>query len=321
MKELSVEEKARRYDEAIKIAKEINNEQQAQPFNVMTKVFPEFAEPEDEKIRKAIIKFIKVSKPEWENYSNYSSWIAWLEKQVTPQTRTGDEWVNMIDDACDKRYSEEYARGEYCHEQSFKWGFQEGVEWLEKQDEQSSVIRWYDASLIPQENEELLVEWDSNDATWHEIAFYHADTKTFWNGERQVENVTRWCYIVDLLRKQGKKVEPIEGFNSEFEKQISHLIASIINKEHEYTEAFVKWTSDTFLNYAERKIEKQGEKSVNKLKVSGELYEHIRDTCAYIEDAISSETLADINDYLLMAERSADKAFDIIEQKDEQKPA
>lgn len=54
-----------------------------------------------------------------------------LEKQVTPQTRTGDEWVNMIDDACDKRYSEEYARGEYCHEQSFKWGFQEGVEWLE----------------------------------------------------------------------------------------------------------------------------------------------------------------------------------------------
>jgi len=77
--------------------------------------------------------------------------------------------------------------------------------WLEKQGKQHSAIRWYDVSLIPQEMEELLVEWDSEDATWHEIAFYHADTKTFWNGTRQVENVTRWCYIIDLLEKQGEQ--------------------------------------------------------------------------------------------------------------------
>ena len=77
--------------------------------------------------------------------------------------------------------------------------------WLEKQGKQASVIRWYDVSLIPQEMEELLVEWDSEDATWHEIAFYHADTKTFWDGTRQVENVTRWCYIDDILEKQAPK--------------------------------------------------------------------------------------------------------------------
>ena len=59
------------------------------------------------------------------------------EEQSTPQIRTGIEWVNTIDDACDKRYSEEYAHGEYCHEQSFKWGFQEGVEWLEEQDKKN----------------------------------------------------------------------------------------------------------------------------------------------------------------------------------------
>ena len=40
MKELSIEEKAKRYDEAIEIAREINNEQFAQPFNIMTRVFP-----------------------------------------------------------------------------------------------------------------------------------------------------------------------------------------------------------------------------------------------------------------------------------------
>ena len=57
MKELSIEEKAKRYDEAIKLAKEINNEQRAQPFNVMTRVFPELKENEDEKIRISLIKF------------------------------------------------------------------------------------------------------------------------------------------------------------------------------------------------------------------------------------------------------------------------
>ena len=26
-------------------------------------------------------------------------------------------------------YNEEYSKGEYCHEQSFKWGFQEGFDY------------------------------------------------------------------------------------------------------------------------------------------------------------------------------------------------
>jgi len=66
-------------------------------------------------------------------------------------------------------------------------------------------------------------------------------------------------------------------------------------------------------------LEKQGEKPVNKLQVGDELYEHIRNTCACIDDAISSKTLADINDYLSMAERSANSAFDMIERQGEQK--
>ena len=92
------------------------------------------------------------------------------------------------------------------------------IAWLEKQGEQPSAIRWHDVSLIPQEMEELLVEWDSEDATWHEIAFYHADTKTFWNGTRQVENVTRWCYIIDLLEKQGWK-KPFDYENANIQQK------------------------------------------------------------------------------------------------------
>ena len=61
------------------------------------------------------------------------------------------------------------------------------------------------------------------------------------------------------LEKQSEKTELIDGFNTEFERQISHLIASIINKEYDYTKDFVKWASDSLLHYAKHEFEKQGE--------------------------------------------------------------
>ena len=82
MKELSIEQKAKRYDEAIEIAKKINNEQQAQPFNVMTRVFPELKESEDERIRKDLIIYLR-SVLSNKKYGDkfIEDWIAWLEKQ------------------------------------------------------------------------------------------------------------------------------------------------------------------------------------------------------------------------------------------------
>ena len=97
MKELSIEEKAKRYDEALERAKEINNEQHAQPFNVMTRVFPELKEKEsddDERIRKDIIshftKRIEGSSFD-EVREKYKIWIAWLEKQVPTCLSHDDE--------------------------------------------------------------------------------------------------------------------------------------------------------------------------------------------------------------------------------------
>lgn len=64
---------------------------------------------------------------------------------------------------------------------------------------------------------------------------------------------------LEKFEKQSEKTEPIEDFDTEFERQISHLIASIINKEYSYKKAFVKWASGALLNYAKHEIEKQGE--------------------------------------------------------------
>ena len=54
-------------------------------------LIPGIKESEDERIRKDIINYIKVSKPDWEKYSDYSSWINWLEKQ-----RTSEEAIQYL---------------------------------------------------------------------------------------------------------------------------------------------------------------------------------------------------------------------------------
>lgn len=80
MKELSIEEKAKRYDEAFNVALETY---QTQPMykNWLEKMFPELKESEDEKIRKHLIKhFGNKSKEDW-NDVPVKSILAWLEKQ------------------------------------------------------------------------------------------------------------------------------------------------------------------------------------------------------------------------------------------------
>ena len=97
MKELSIEEKAKRYDEAISIAREYDFSLTGVcAGDVIQDIFPELKESEDEKIRKAIIAIIS-------NYVDNSNtfkpkMIAWLEKQgdnaykVEPKFKIGD-WI------------------------------------------------------------------------------------------------------------------------------------------------------------------------------------------------------------------------------------
>lgn len=42
---------------------------------------------------------------------------------------------------CEARYNEEYATGEYCHKQSFIWGYEEGYDQAEK-DTIERAVEW-----------------------------------------------------------------------------------------------------------------------------------------------------------------------------------
>jgi len=74
------------------------------------------------------------------------------------------------------------------------------------------------------------------------------------------------CMIAYLEKQKEatkEEVEPItDGLSTEFQKQVSYLIASSINKEYEYSEGYVKWVSQSLLEYAKfalRQFEKQKE--------------------------------------------------------------
>jgi len=82
MKELSIEEKAKAYDEALERARNLHKDAVEMENNMTTKIceiiFPELKESEDEKIRKRIIQALHGDVLDMEETTKA---IAWLEKQ------------------------------------------------------------------------------------------------------------------------------------------------------------------------------------------------------------------------------------------------
>jgi len=105
MKELSIEQKARAYDEALEKAKDFykgykQRDNQLYADDLET-IFPELKESEDEKIRKSIIGYLKECRNNTRSevmLDEYAKWISWLEKQgeqkstdkIEPKFKVGD---------------------------------------------------------------------------------------------------------------------------------------------------------------------------------------------------------------------------------------
>ena len=87
MKELSIEEKAKCYDEAIKRAKNYySTTDSAADIKLIGLIFPELKEGEDEKTRKEILDYIIKGSESLYDVQQYGKerfdkWISWLEKQ------------------------------------------------------------------------------------------------------------------------------------------------------------------------------------------------------------------------------------------------
>ena len=100
MKELSIEEKAKAYDKALKMAKECITYIPDEAVNkYMLSMFPELKEPEDEKIRKATIKMIKEDSSVYEQDLTPHEMIVWLERQGKQQKSSWSEEDEKITNA------------------------------------------------------------------------------------------------------------------------------------------------------------------------------------------------------------------------------
>ena len=125
MKELSIEEKARRYDEAIERAKAYQGLR-----SEIEIIFPELKESEDEGIRKGIIRCVKGNMPDNDFRKKY---IAWLEKQgekksviIIPKFRIGDEIKTANEESLTITKIDEKG---YWSEDLFICGFEEECIW------------------------------------------------------------------------------------------------------------------------------------------------------------------------------------------------
>ena len=78
MKELSIEQKAKAYDEALKVLHKYDGANIMFSQSLKEEMFPELKESEDEKTRAEIIRFIQM---EVENKIVVNKWLAWLEKK------------------------------------------------------------------------------------------------------------------------------------------------------------------------------------------------------------------------------------------------
>ena len=116
-----------------------------------------------------------------------------------------------------------------------------------------------------------------------------------------------------------KTIEIPEGYEARIEGNkviLEQNDESIRNFLYEFIK-ICGWSEKQFpprekcLAYLEKQKEQKPEE---KISVSDELYEHIRNACARIEDAMSSDTMCDMTDYLEMADKSAQAAFDMLEK-------
>jgi hypothetical protein len=100
MKILSIEEKAKRYDEALAMAKECITYIPDEAVNkYMLNMFPELKESEDEKIRKELIRAFKSmnSIKVW-NGIERTNILAWLEKQGEHHIVCSEEQMKVLDE-------------------------------------------------------------------------------------------------------------------------------------------------------------------------------------------------------------------------------
>ena len=144
MEKLSIEEKAKAYDEALERAKKVFNceaNDREPGTSICEYIFPVLKESEDEKIRKFLIKWIQDNYYHGTTEIPTKTLIAWLEKQKT---------IDVLDKE-EKEFADNVDSYRKDMDEFYKKGYNAGREaekqyWLEKQGEEKVQVKslWHE---------------------------------------------------------------------------------------------------------------------------------------------------------------------------------
>ena len=156
MKELSIEEKAKRFDEAIEELRGLLDGIHEEKCDIMeddiVRIFPELKESEDEKIRNVLVDYFKRYKEQEEcGIKTFygiptDNIIAWLEKKGEQKSQ------GKLEDDVRRRSTIqvlEYARSLDTYNQYGKADIDKNIAWLEKQGEHKPAYKEYTFKAIP----------------------------------------------------------------------------------------------------------------------------------------------------------------------------
>ena len=218
----------KKYLNALEWARKIvNGEIEFSCKEVEEEIFPELIENGGVMIKKELIQYIKRLTEIGYLLTEYSTeWISWLEKKKDPVYN--EQCKESEDESIGKELYIylDWLDGRKDYAPKGKYTIRDMIAWLEKQNGQKATTVWHDVSEVPDEMQEILVEWESPDATWHNIAFYDAETKAFRYLKQPISNVTRWAYVNDILTQSATKISD-KGWSEEDEENLQNCLGAI----------------------------------------------------------------------------------------------
>ena len=207
-------------EEAIKIIKEFVNDTCLHLVDqeALETLIPELKESDDERIRKWIKKEIeyKYVVEGIVNSKQADEALGWLEKQK-----------HLYETTKDRFYREGFEEGQLYEKQKD----QEPIKW-----DEYTKINLDRALQIIKKAKGTLQGYQSDDG------IYECD--------KAIECLEHFLYRGLEIEKHTECIE----FDNEFDNQVSHILASVLNGEHEYNKDFIKYAAQSLLGYAKNEL-------------------------------------------------------------------
>ena len=203
-------------------------------YEALRTLVPELAESEDERMLQTIIRGFENCKRngmEIFNNTKIDDILVYLEKQkeIGIQWLKSDNVKNPDKPYIDKAGMFYTTDGRMCYASEI--GKQKSVEW-----DEYTKINLDRALQIIKKAKGTLQGYQSDDG------IYECD--------KAIECLEHFLYRGLEIEKHTECIE----FANEFDSQISHLLVSVLNGEHEYNKDFVKYAAQSLLGYAKNEL-------------------------------------------------------------------